>query len=503
MDFELSLLPVAASTAAAGLACYVIYRRLVGSKPTNDATAAAVAATTAAAAEPGLARKVLFADESYDDWQSVLSLESWDAFDAYFQAKYIDTEVFAGGATVVICDKQGVVHRRVFGDHKEDSVYCAYSVTKIVTTVACLQLRDEGKLDLDDLMSKHLAGWVDADRPAEPGVTAKPITIRHCLNHTSGLSYYIFNKPMHSALERTACKAKDKLSKPTLAELSSWIGKEGPIAFEPGQQFFYADAHNSVAAIIEQISGLDYETYLQQKIFGPLGMVDTTFLTSRAQRARYNKAPVDTKYLAPKWLLPVLPKFLHLIHDLHDKPHMVRGDGGLKGSMDDWTKLNRCLLNGGELNGVRVLSAKSVTEMCTSSVGGREMVAPFTYTANEKLSIDPASPGWGFPPEHVDTCIGKVRPYHFAGQTIGLGALVVADPKKATLVERAVGTSWWCGAASTFFGFHPTAKLGVLVYGAHWTCFGGKGASKGVPGTTRMCGFRDAINAAFQLQRKA
>ena len=99
MDFELSLLPVAASTAAAGLACYVIYRRLVGSKPTNDELAA---------------RKVLFADESYDDWQAVLSLDSWEAFDAYFQAKYIDTEVFAGGATVVISDKHGVVHRRVF-----------------------------------------------------------------------------------------------------------------------------------------------------------------------------------------------------------------------------------------------------------------------------------------------------------------------------------------------------------------------------------------------------
>ena len=481
MDFELSLLPVAASMAA-GLACYVIYRRLFVS---NE-------------------KKVLQTDESYDDWQAVLSLDSWEAFDAYFQAKYIDTEVFAGGATVVICDKQGVVHRRVFGDHKEDSVYFVYSVTKIVTTVACLQLRDEGKLDLDDPMSKHLAGWVDAERPAEPGVTAKPITIRHCLNHTSGLSYYIFNKPMHSALERTACKAKEKImSKSTLAELSAWLGKEGPVAFEPGQHFSYADAHNSVAAIIEQISGLDYGTYLQQKIFGPLGMVDTTFLTSTAQRARYNKAPMDTKNLAPKWLLPLLPKFLSFVQDINDKPHMARGDIGLKGSMDDWTKLNRCLLNGGELNGVRVLSAKSVTEMCTSSVGGRELVAPFTYTANEKLSIDPASPGWGFPPEHVDTCIGKVRPYHFAGQTIGLGALVVADPKKATLVERAVGTSWWCGAASTFFGFHPTAKLGVLVYGAHWTCFGGKGASKGVPGTTRMCGFRDAINAAFQLQRQA
>ena len=110
MDFELSLLPVAASMAA-GLACYVIYRRLVGSRPTHEKT-------------------VLFADESYDDWRSVLSLDSWEAFDAYFQAKYIDTEVFAGGATVVISDKQGVVHRRVFGDHKEDSVYCAYSVTK-------------------------------------------------------------------------------------------------------------------------------------------------------------------------------------------------------------------------------------------------------------------------------------------------------------------------------------------------------------------------------------
>ena len=487
---ELSpLLPVAASTAA-GLACYAIYRRLFGSKP-NEQT-----------------KKVLQTDESYDDWQAVLSLDSWEAFDAYFQAKYIDTEVFAGGATVVISDKQGVVHRRVFGDHKEDSVYCAYSVTKIVTTVACLQLRDEGKLDLDDPMSKHLAGWVDADRPAEPGVTAKPITIRHCLNHTSGLSYYIFDKPMHSALERAACKAKGKIwSKSTLAELSAWLGKEGPVAFEPGQHFFYADAHNSVAAIIEKISGLDYETYLQQKIFGPLGMVDATFLTSTAQRARYNKAPMDTKNLAPKWLLPLLPKFLHLVHDINDKPHMARGDIGLKGSMDDWTRLNRCLLNGGELDGVRVLSATSVTEMCTTSVGGRELVAPFSYTANEQVSIDPSSRCWMVPPEHVDTCeSGKnVRSAsHFAGQTIGLGAFVVNDPKKATLVDRAVGTSWWCGITSTYFGFHPTAQLGVLVYGAHWHCYGGKSATKsGARATTRMCGFRDAINAAFQLQKQA
>ena len=154
----------------------------------------------------------------------------------------------------------------------------------------------------------------------------------------------------------------------SLAELSSWIGKEGPIAFEPGQQFFYADAHNSVAAIIEQISGLDYETYLQQKIFGPLGMVDATFLTSTAQRARYNKAPMDTKNLAPKWLLPLLPKFLHMIHDLNDKPHMARGDIGLKGSMDDWTRLNRCLLNGGELDGVRVLSSNTVEWMSSNHV---------------------------------------------------------------------------------------------------------------------------------------
>ena len=89
-------------------------------------------------------------DETDDDWQAVTSLGSWDDFDDFFQQKYIDSECFASGCTVVITNGDGVVHRRRFGGHKDGSIFCVYSVTKIVTTIACLQLRDAGKLRLDD-----------------------------------------------------------------------------------------------------------------------------------------------------------------------------------------------------------------------------------------------------------------------------------------------------------------------------------------------------------------
>ena len=110
-------------------------------------------------------------DETDDDWQAITALGSWDDFDDFFQQKYIDSECFAAGCTVVVTNADGVVHRRRFGGHKDGSIFCVYSVTKIVTTIACLQLRDAGKLRLDDPLSTHLPYWLDEARPTEEGVS--------------------------------------------------------------------------------------------------------------------------------------------------------------------------------------------------------------------------------------------------------------------------------------------------------------------------------------------
>jgi len=450
-------------------------------------------------------------DETDDDWGSITTLGSWDDFDDFFQQKYIDSECFASGCTVVVTNADGVVHRRRFGGHKDGSIFCVYSVTKIVTTIACLQLRDAGKLRLDDPLSTHLPYWLDEARPTEEGVSATPITIRHALNHTSGLGYYAsLDKVLTSPLERAAAKAKSKIAKTAdLAGFSNWLGRDGPALFEPGAHFGYSDVHTAVAHIVERVSGMGFEAYLQQHIFGPLGMVDATFKSSEAQRARFNTLRVDTSLIAPSCCLPCLPRFIPIKQDLNEAPNMVRGDGGLKGSMEDWVKLNCCLLNGGaSKDGVRILSSESVAEMCTSSVGGKELTAPFTYNRGATMQPDAAMPSFGIHPAFLELPSGAPLGTrcrwcsHWPGQTVGLGVLVAQDAARATLLDRAAGIAWWVGMGSTCFGFHPEAKVGVLVYGTHASPLGGAMGGKGRKTTTRLGAFRDTINAAFHLDRQ-
>ena len=92
--------------------------------------------------------------------------------------------------------------------------------------------------------------------------------------------------------------------------------------------------------------------------------------------------------------------------------------------------------------------------------------------------------------------------FPLAGQTVGLGVLVAQDAARATLLDRAAGIAWWVGMGSTCFGFHPEAKVGVLVYGTHASPLGGAMGGKGRKTTTRLGAFRDTINAAFHLDRQ-
>ena len=435
--------------------------------------------------------------------QQLGSNSDWQSFDRAFEEAYINTRGFALGCTVVVMDADGIKHRRVFGTDREDQIYCFFSTTKLVTTIACLQLRDRGLLSLDDPVSKHLASF-QCSRPLDDGsddshTSTSTITIRHCLNHTSGLSYYWMDPPhITSPAEKVwghRMLSEDLNCGLDNSEVVDDFWSRCPSLFEPGEHYNYAGGHCVVAAIIEKLSGLSLPAYLETHIFGPLGMHDTTYLLTPEQRERLHpRCPLETAAL-PMSLFSRLfvPTFTDDAHDIHTQPTHARGDSGLKGTANDWARLNLMLLNHGALDGKRILSKESVLELSTSSVNGRLLEPPFAFqrgVTDPRYTQPPTSPAFRVAEEDQF----ELRPFnHFPGHSVGLGVLVVEDAQRATVVPSAKGMCWWCGYASTYFGFNPTSGIGILLLGHQF------------PTTqTRTSAFRDVINAAHTiLQRES
>ena len=428
-----------------------------------------------------------------DDWKTaVTSLNSWNEFDEYFQRTYIETKVFKSGCTIAIVNNHGVVHRKEFGNHKADAIYCSYSCTKMVTAIATLQMRDAGKLTLDDHVSKFLPSWKDSTRDALPNVQPKAVTIRQVLNHTSGVAGDFMASPCMAKLEADHTTPKMMaLATATLADHVDYTAKGAPALYEPGKHFSYGDVINACARVVEILSGLSFEDYVHKNIFQPLGMTDMCFFTTPEQTARYPECPADAWLLAPSDATK--DETVNIGYDFHTDPAKGgRGDGGLKGSVDDWVKLNRCLLNGGELNGVRILTTASVTEMATSSIDGAELISPFSFATE----IIPDTPSFHLPQSHGHIIRENTARWanHLPGQSMGLGNAVITKPSRATLLDDAEGLAWWAGMASTYFGYSPSKNIGILLYGAHLHAHG----------STRCTGgWRDVINAAFHFAEKA
>ena len=148
--------------------------------------------------------------------------------------------------------------------------------------------------------------------------------------------------------------------------------------------------------------------------------------------------------------------------DFYTKESSVRGDVGIKGTCADWVRLNRMLLNGGELDGQRILSKKSVDLMCKSSLkGNAELIAPFAY---EGIPAEKVKPGISTDEYRQMTSADEFRALNsYPGQTFGLGVGVVTDPERAGLVPSAKGTAWSAGLLSTYFAFNANSDIGVLV----------------------------------------
>ena len=271
--------------------------------------------------------------------------------------KFVDSDDLAG-AVMLVGRKDGIVHHGAVGYRdlearepmQKDTLFRIASMTKPVTAIGIMILADEGKLSPEDDLAKHLPEFADLTM-AGGKKPARPVKLRDLLMHTSGLAPY----PKEIA---DVYAKRDR----TLAETAKAVAGQ-PLRFEPGTQWAYSNSGiDTLGRVIEVVSGESYESFLQKRVFDPLGMKDTVFYPTPAQMKRlavtYGKDKQGHLVANPKLFMafPAKPK--------HPIPA-----GGLVSSAADLAKLYRMMLHKGQLDGKRILSEKSVAEMTRTQTG--------------------------------------------------------------------------------------------------------------------------------------
>ena len=332
------------------------------------------------------------------------------------------------GVVALIVNRDGVLYQGAAGKQDvardvampADAIFRIASMTKPVTSVAIMMLVDAGKVKLDDPVSKYLpefkgrpviAQFNEADATYTTRPAKREITIRHLMTHSSGLGYAFTNPTIKKIVDTT------KKNEPELALL-----------YDPGEKWTYSASTRVLGWVVEKVSGQTLDVYLQKQIFEPLKMIDTAHVVPADKVSRVvtvhsrkggklTEAPNDPKQESP-----------------------IRGDGGLYSTARDYSQFVRMLLNGGTLNGAKILSPKAVQMMSAMPVGG-----PVMQTQPD------ANPD-------------RTRPFPIgAGKDkFGLGFQVsAADPQYAKF--RSPGSLAWGGINNTHFWIDPKKQIAGIV----------------------------------------
>ena len=343
------------------------------------------------------------------------------------------------GAVVAIVRDGKVVYFQSFGFQdraasvpmKPDSIFRIASMTKPVTVVAALMLIEEGKLQLMDPVSAYLpqlkslqVGVERVDGSGERSLVLEParreITVQDLMRHTSGMTYGPFGDSLVQRAYRAANAMDDQQ---TNAQMLDKLAKL-PLAYQPGTMFEYGMSTDVIGRIVEVVSGMDLNRFVAERIAKPLRLSNFGFLLdphqtsnlAQPQAAGGGAAPVVVGYnpaRPPKWF---------------------SGGGGLLSSAEDYARFSQMLLNGGELDGVRLLSRKSV----------------------ELMTSNHLPPGVGFGAFTME--LGLTAPLPQLGQGYGLGVGVREEKGRAT-VPGSVGDFFWGGATGPYFWVDPQEKL--------------------------------------------
>jgi CubicO group peptidase (beta-lactamase class C family) len=323
-----------------------------------------------------------------------------------------------------------------------DTIYRIYSMTKPVTAAAMMTLVESGAVGLDqpvaDFLPESRTPRVFVRFDGDEVVTEparRPITIRHLLTHTSGMSES-FNKglePTALLYERAGLRTGrwyDTLDIRTLEQLVRRLSKI-PLAAHPGEKWIYGSSLDVAGRVIEAAAGQGFSAFMQEKIFAPLRMPDTGF-----------SPPEDKNRLAALYRLSAVGSSMRVppadIPAWGENPVVPTGGTGLFSTLPDYARFVRMLINRGALDGARILSAKSVETMMTDQLGPELGETPLSAAARFGLG-------------------GEV-----AGLGFGLGGSVLRDPSLAGGIGSR-GEYAWGGAASTTFWVDPVKNIAVIL----------------------------------------
>ncbi|MDP1571195.1 MAG: serine hydrolase domain-containing protein [Vicinamibacterales bacterium] len=267
------------------------------------------------------------------------------------------------------------------------SIFRIYSMAKSVTAVAAMMLYDEGRFRLDDPVSKYLPEFAAVRVASEPGATprppSRPVTVEDLLLHTSGLSHRT------SELYRTLEVRARTMTLPHFVENIT----RAPLLEDPGTRFRYSEGTTVVGRLIEVWSGQPFEVFLAERVFTPLGMPDTAFWAAGEQRARLVQAyaPTDDGGLTPIEIEST---------PFTERPALIEGAVGLLSTVPDYLRFSQMLLNGGALDGVRLLKAETAARMTANGLSKDVLAARGNgmtgwALANVNVVLDETAPNVG------------------------------------------------------------------------------------------------------------
>jgi CubicO group peptidase (beta-lactamase class C family) len=344
--------------------------------------------------------------------------------------RHVDEERLPGAATL-IARRGRVVHLETVGwadvearrALEPGTIYRIYSMTKPITVVAALLLWEEGRFQLDDPIAAYLPELegmavlrgLERDVPVLTPAS-RPPTIRHLMTHTAGMTYGALEED--TPAERMYAEAELLRPDRTLAQMVSTLGRL-PLLFDPGSRWLYSVSIDVLGRLVEVVSGQSLSRFFQERIFGPLGMADTSFAVPGAASGR-----LATLY-GPAELGGLTPIPAPCGRDFTRLEPMCSGGGGLVGTIVDYARFAQMLLSGGELHGTRLLAPRTVALMASNH-------------------LPPEAGPYGNPPH--------------AGHGFGLGVRVLRDPGLAGQLDG-VGSFGWSGLAHTDFWVDPANEV--------------------------------------------
>lgn len=344
---------------------------------------------------------------------------------------YIDQGKLAGTLTLVAKDgkiaylnAQGMQDKESAKPMSEDAIFRIYSMSKPITTVAALTLWEQGKFHMFDPIAKYLPEFANmkvyvsgsgADMVLEDAKS--PIRIIDLFMHTSGLSYGFTGSEVDKLYQQMMSKPDELNRENIISKLAAL-----PLAHQPGTAWNYGVSTDIIGFLVEKLSGKKLGDYLQESLFSPLGMQDTGFYVPENKVNRFSKVYTVDQKTGKTIVMRNEP-----LGDFKSDPAIHNGGGGLVSTAQDYFTFAQMMLNGGEINGVRILGRKTVEYMTSNHLPTH--LVPFANYAQ--------------------------------GEGYGLAMSVTVDPGMSGFMSSK-GNYGWGGMASTYFRVDPVEKIVMI-----------------------------------------